>query len=664
MRILKLNALCGVKNQMYSADQYVSANKTPLISNGFFDINSLFWSIIFAPEKVRELLSVSKIRLKEDHSPKIQAVLQSPGVFFETYLEAMKALEMPVSEQVLFQSLETLEIICHLYSKVYSNPFVLSISQGYIHSKFSALDLLDVCLLPYCNPYLSFIESRIIPEITEYHPDILLLMGKPNIASFAIGKIIRQQNPNVFIVAAEYESEYYSLKKIKNLLSFNSAFFSVYHCVIVNDTLNTIEAIQQTLLKKTEADMSSVPNIIYSLDNGNTIFQTEETHKQLFPQEEPYSCKGAVLNVKAFPENHCYWNQCTFCGINSKYGDRKNGEWDIGPFIAKLKTLYASGVKKIWLLDEAIPVNALRNFAEQLLSTDMQIIWHTRARIEEQFIEKEYARLLKQSGLRHILFGFESASERILQLANKTTGNFHYLETAEEIVSTFTGCGISVHFSAILGFPSETQDERKETQDFLKYVFKTYHGFSYNVNTFYLDVGSEIYRRWESFDISSLSYPCAPKYFLDNHLDWNSAVSPNKFTTIQKEQESLMMYQYPWYPKGTLLSPSAFFSFWEYSRYCLRTESFTVNNSVDTLSRQWPIKLSPMVCFSQIKANLWQLYHLQNHHYVIGGSILRDLVNAFGKGIDFNGVISQYDSPYSQQAESLIQELSRMDFFI
>jgi len=664
VRILKLNALCGVKNQMYSADQYVIANnKIAHICNGFFDINSLFWSCIFDAEQVKKLLSVSKIRLKEDRSPKVLAALQKPELFLETYKEAIKALEVPVPEQILFQSLETLEIICYLHSKVYSNPFVLSISQGYIHSKFSALDLLDVCLLPFCNPYLSFIESKIIPEITEYHPDILLLMGKPNIASFAIGKIMRERNPKVFIVAAEYESDYYSLKKIKNLLAFNSAFFSVYHCVLINDTPNTVEAIKLILQEKNAANMSSIPGIIYSLDNGNTIFQTEECPEQPLPQAISYVRKGAVLNIKAFPQNHCYWNQCTFCGINSKYGSRKTQKWDVGSFIARLKTLYASGIRKIWLLDEAIPVSALRNFAEQLLSADMQIIWHTRTRIETQFIEEELVKLLKQSGLRHILFGFESASERILRLANKTTPNFRYLETAEKIVRAFTVHGIAVHFSAILGFPSETSEERRETQSFLKYMLKTYQGFSYNVNAFYLDVGSEMYRRWESFDISSLSFPCAPRYFLENYLDWNSAVSPNKFTKIQKEQESLMAEQYPWYPKGALLSPSAFFAFWEYSRYCLQTEYFTANAFAAPPSMNRPIKLSPMVCFDQIDVNLWQLYHLQNHHYVVGGSILRDLVNADNMGISFNKMISRYDSPYRQRAESLIQELSRMDFF-
>lgn len=202
----------------------------PISMMAFFDINFLFWSKMLAPQRVREILSLAKNRLEGNLSPKVRAVLQKPETFFETYIEAMKALETPDTDQVLFRSLETLEIICYLHSKIYSKPFVLTLSEGYVHSKFSALDLANVCLLPFCNPYLPFIETEVIPRIVGHQPDILLLTGKPNIASFAIAKIIKKRFPNSFIVAAEHESDYYSLQKIKNLLISNTAFFP---CIIV-----------------------------------------------------------------------------------------------------------------------------------------------------------------------------------------------------------------------------------------------------------------------------------------------------------------------------------------------------------------------------------------------------------------------------------------------
>lgn len=665
MRILRLNTLCGVKNQMYSTNQYVDANRLPDIQSGEVDINSLFWSKIFAPEHVKELLSLAKKRLESDSSPKVQAVLHRPEIFFETYMEALKVLETPVKESMLFGGLETLEIVCYLYSKLYSDPFVLTISEGYRHSAFSAQDLIHICGLPYYNPYLPFIESEIIPLVTNYQPDILVLTGKPNIASFAIAKITKERLKNIFIIAAEHESDYYSMRKIKNLLVANKALFSVYHCVVLDSNTKVIEQIKEVISDKSYTGLSSISGIIYSIDNGNTIIDTKDDSELPLPDDDlPYFDQDNTLNIKAFPQNHCYWNKCSFCGINSKYKNQKNYLWDVDVLIKRIKNLYKSGVKKIWLLDEAIPVHVLHNFAQQLLFNDIHIIWHLRTRIEPGFMDDSFAKLLWKSGLRHVLFGLESASYRILQLIHKTNADYDYLEVAEKIVNNFTSNNIAVHFSSILGFPTETEDERQETCNFLKYIFNAYRGFSYNVNMFYLDVGSEMYRRWEYYNISSLSYPCAPQYFLENGLDWNSSISPNKFDIIQREQEKIMVQQYNWYPEGALLSPSNFFSFWEYSRYCLQEHAITKEIYIKSVSLEQEIVLSSMISFCKIDTDSWLLYHLQNHHYVIGGNILKDLVDASQKEISFNQIIEKFDTPYRQKVETLIVNLTRMDFFI
>lgn len=665
MRILKINSLCGIKNQMYSKEQYVGEKKKKDICDNYFDINSLFWSKILDQEHVRELLNFAKNRLSDDPSAKIKAVLQCPETFFKTYIEALKVLDTPVPEQMLFQGLETLEIICYMHSKLYSEPFTLTISSGYIHSQFSALDLANTCLMPFCNPYLSFIESEIIPKIIEYQPNMLLLTGKPNIASFAIARIIREKIPSVFIIATEYESDYYSLRKIKHLLTTNTAFFSVYHCIVLGNAKTVIKMIAQALSNDNNIDLTDVPNIIYSTDNGNTIFQTIDRIKPDFT-DDFNNCVNVdqVINIKAFPSNHCYWNKCAFCGINSKYKNNQNQKWDINSFVKQVKSLYIKGIKKIWLLDEAIPADILHCIAENLIKNEIHIVWHVRTRIDPRFFDESFVELLSKAGLRHVLFGFESASNRILHLMQKFDYSFNYLEVAEKSVRALTANGISVHFSAIIGFPTETKDEIDETANFLRYLKKMYISFSYNINTFYLDIGSPIYKRWESFGILNLSYPCVPKYFLENHLNWNSTVSPNKYTKIKEYQESLMEEEYLWYPKGALLSPSTFFSFWEYSRYCLYQKSFPERSNSKSLSMNNIVMLSPMVSYKQVTKDLWLMYHLESHHYIIGGSVLHDIIIANSKGTTFSKIIKEYEMPYKSKVKSLIIQLTQMKFFI
>lgn len=663
MRTLRINTLCGIKNQLYCQEQYVCSKKKKGIFNNFFDINSLFWSEIFNAKHVCELVERSKYELCYIDLPKIRAVLNEPRIFLNTVCDSLKSFDMAVSDKMLFQSLETLEIVCYLHTKLYSSPYKLTLSRGFILNEFSALNMERNCLMAFCNPYLGFITTKVIPEILEYKPEILILTGKPNLPAFAIAKLIKQKIPTVFIIAAEHESDYYSLRKISGLLCKNTAFFSVYNCAILDNDKSTIKQIEKWYKDRENKSLNNIPDIIYSLDSGKNIIKTISHPVKVKNNSHVYNnTLSYIYNMRAFPQNYCYWNKCSFCGINKKYKCTKNQKWDVTEASSKIDYLYKHGIKRIWLLDEAIPPVVLHNFANNIIHKGIDVIWHVRTRIEPQFVDKKFIKMLSAAGLKHILFGLESAANRILKLMNKNTGNFNYLETAENIVKNFNAEGIQVHFSAILGYPTETREERHETLDFLYYLHRTYPLFSYNLNLFYLDIGSKMYYRWEDFNILSLSFPCLPKYYLGNHLDWINSISPEQTNIIYRELEDGMKFQYEWYPEGSLIEPSKFYSFWEYSRYTIYTKDVPPKNEFIINSNQ-PITLSPYISQCQLENGLWLLYHLLNHHYVTGGTILQDLINANSKE-SFRTFIQKYHDTYRDKAENLILQLARKEFFV
>lgn len=663
MKKLRINSLCGLMNQLYSNEQYVKCEKRSGIKNGYLDINSLFWSYVLDPKQVKSLILQAQRELKSDDSPKVRAITDSPEMFYRTYQEAVNGINSICEPQSLFRYMETLEMVCDLHTKLISAPFALTLSQGYLINNFSALDLERNCLLPYCNPYLDYINEVVIPLIIDYRPEILVLAGAPNLASFAIAKLAKKHIPDLFVISSDYESDYYSLRKIDNLLLKNTAFFSVYDCVILDNhdkTINQISTLQNGI---NSTSLQEIPNLIYSLDSGKSIVKTERagimpTQDIRFPSVID---NNYVLNMKAFPLCHCYWNRCSFCGINSKYDHQYNNDWNLDVLINKVKDVVNSGVKYIWFLDEAIPVLVLRDFALRILQEGVDFIWHVRARIEPQFINPSFTDILYRAGLRHILFGFESASERILSLMDKTPYVKEHLQIAENIVRVYTP-RISVHFSAIFGFPSETESERKETAMFLSYLSDEYSGFSYNVNTFYLDIGSKIYRRWEEYNITCLSFPCAPRYFLGNQIEWNSTISADLGLAIRAESESLIKRQYGWYPEGSLIEPCVFFAFYEYSRLALKNcDGQFVER--ENLMHTSTITLSPMLSLSKLDQDTWLLYNLKNHHYVVGGAILKALVDIDKAQKTFEDFFKQYELPYREQAQELVKHLKLMGFF-
>lgn len=665
MRVLRINSLCGIKNQLYCPEQSIGGKSFTGISDGFLDINSLFWSKIFDSQHVWDLIRYAESELSQDQDLKIQAVLNAPERFFATYQEAVKIINATPRETSpieLFQATETLEVICKIHSHLNSAPFILTLPQGYIHSKYSALDLERTCLLPFCNPYLDFIQQDVIPSILSYQPDILILTGTPNLPAFAIAKLAREAIPDLFIVAADHESDYFSLEKISDLLVRNSAFFSVYHCVVLRSSPQTESRLKEWKKQPLATDLNSIPNLIYSLNGGNTIVKTAEVS---LPDPELVVedwSKDFAYNLKLFSQNHCYWNRCSFCGINSKYGNSCNERWDISDALYKIRRLCSRGITRFWFLDEAIPATALKSLAEQLTTGGIDIMWHVRTRIEPAF--STLAKILAAAGLRHIIFGLESASKRVLTLMQKTNGDFDYLETAEQIVKTYTAESIQVHFSIIFGFPTETEEDRHETILFLTYLQQHYTLFSYNINSFYLDIGSEIYRRWENYDITSLSFPCTPKYFLENHLDWNNAVSPDRVAAIQNDKDLLMMRQYNWYPEGALIRPDVFFAFWEFGRFSLWKEGSSRKKRTPVLDKNKAIAFSPMVSFCQLLSGSWLIYHLKSHHFVVGGAVLHDLLESAQVKSSFSSFFLRYKGPYKAKAEELVSQLLSKGFFV
>lgn len=665
MRILRINSLCGIKNQLYCPEQTIGDRSFGGISEGFFDINSLFWSKIFNLQYVNSLVQRAKLELEQDKNPKVQAVLNASNQFIALYKESLAVIDgtwAEISEADLFQALETLEIICYLHSRIDSAPFVLTLPQGYVHSKYSALDLLTTCLLPFCNPYLNFIRKEIIPPILAYCPDILILTGKLNLPAFAIAKSIREALPNVLIVSADTESDYFSMEKISNLLLRNSALFSVYHCVILRSEIQTELKLRHWKEYQTTERLDNIPNLVYSLDGGNTIVKTADVSVISAESFSLQSYNNFVCNIKAFPQNRCYWNQCSFCGINSKYNTAHSMTWNIDEALDRIKQFYSSGIADFWFLDEAIPASVLKCLAEQFISNRLEIAWHVRTRIEPSFVS--LAESLALAGLKHIIFGLESASSRILAVMEKTSGEYDYTEIAELIVKAYTTAGIQVHFSTIFGFPTETEKERHKTALFLSYLRKQYPLFTYNVNLFYLDIGSKIYQQWENYDIVGLSFPCSPKYYLENYLDWNSATASYHTATIQKDKDNLMTQQYNWYPEDALIKPDVFYAFWEFGRFSLRKKDMNEQAKRSVLNMEKMIELSPMISFCQLSSESWMIYQLKSHHFVVGGELLYDLVEAAHKKVSFSVFLHEYKGTYRAKATELISQLYEKGFFV
>ncbi|MBZ5612879.1 MAG: B12-binding domain-containing radical SAM protein [Acidobacteriia bacterium] len=89
--------------------------------------------------------------------------------------------------------------------------------------------------------------------------------------------------------------------------------------------------------------------------------------------------------------------------------------------------------------------------------------------------------LLAESGVHHIGFGTESASQQVLYLMNK---RFQHVEQMVETARKADLAGIHIVFNIILGYPGETEADRQQTFRFMSDIARQYWNVTFSPNIF------------------------------------------------------------------------------------------------------------------------------------------------------------------------------------
>lgn len=117
-------------------------------------------------------------------------------------------------------------------------------------------------------------------------------------------------------------------------------------------------------------------------------------------------------------------------------------------------------------------IRALSTLCDLIIKSDLSILWHAQLRFRPEMtwdlLEKMYA-----AGCRHLSWGFEHASQRILNLMKKD----YDLQTAKRVIIDAYEIGIQNYLTTIVGYPSETISDLLATIIFVfNYAPYTYFG--------------------------------------------------------------------------------------------------------------------------------------------------------------------------------------------
>jgi radical SAM superfamily enzyme YgiQ (UPF0313 family) len=213
---------------------------------------------------------------------------------------------------------------------------------------------------------------------------------------------------------------------------------------------------------------------------------------------------------------------CHYC-TDQVFYERKFNAYSASRVVAEVTELVSRRhLHEVAFLDSNFPVNVPRalEIARGFIDSGVRFRWTFQASTDLLCrMSNDDVTLLGQSGVTHMGFGTESASQRVLALMNK---KHQRIEDMYETARKSEQAGIRVTFNLILGYPGETEGDRTETFAVMTDISRKHANVRFSPNIFTPYPGIPI---WPELKAMGVREPQSLREWADvdlgsNHLPW------------------------------------------------------------------------------------------------------------------------------------------------
>ena len=261
-------------------------------------------------------------------------------------------------------------------------------------------------------------------------------------------KLILQEKPNIVAFSFVYNSQcFYATPLLQELKKCNIS-------CIVGGPATITKFKEEYIHLKNEVEFLNYLTKIYKITkkykkenyfcHNNPDFQD---YKKSY-----YLSKELIIPLKT--SSTCFYKQCTFC---THYLPIPYYEFSLEEIKS---TIQKSKARHVFFIDDMISKKRLEDLAEIL--KPLKINWLCQLRPTADIIP--LLPTLKASGLHAVLWGVESANQRILNLIKKGTT----IDDIKKALQSSQNNNIKNLLFIMFGFPTETKEEIMNTFQFLK----------------------------------------------------------------------------------------------------------------------------------------------------------------------------------------------------
>ncbi len=332
------------------------------------------------------------------------------------------------------------------------------------YSPDSVLDIMSSTRDKAQNPFIEFYQNVFLPDLKECAPDVVgisITYRHQIIPGFTLAKMVKAALPGAKVVIGGS-----IMSSIAEKLSSCPGLFSLADFFVLYEGEQALLALLDCL--ENGGDLSRVPNLLYAEAGEvkrSVPFVVEDLDSLPTPDLDglpldKYLSPSLVLLLPI--SRGCYWRKCAFCTVseatNKRYRQKRIDL--VVEDMEKLRSKYGSPY--FFFSVDVMPAKVLKNLSLALIDREVGCDWQCEVRLDPAF-DYHLCELMARAGCRNLMFGMESANQRVLNLMEKGTR----AENFPSILRSCNSAGIATTLFCITGFPSETVEEAEDTLNFV-----------------------------------------------------------------------------------------------------------------------------------------------------------------------------------------------------
>ncbi len=464
------------------------------------------------PQQLDRLKKISRTRDLTDAEIDLQMALcectrSRIGALSEKAEEAKRIVRSPDLYDIdkldwainVFREVTTTISLVYSPARICMPPMETDLS----YKVFMSSEILEAVEDTQVNVYRDVFEHILKPAIEEAQPEIIgisIVLQQQLFSSMTFCALIKQQFPHIHVTIGGN-----TVTRLRDVLPQASNLFSLFDSAVVYEGetafLKLIEAVG------TKSDLSAVPNLLYRDTNG--IHVNTATSSENMAALPPPDFDGLPLEKYFVPDRvlpylatrGCYWGRCEFCDHGEGYtaGYRTKKVQEIIEEVSFLKEKYQT--RHFHFTDESYPPALFRKLTNKLVEHNMDIAWTTHIRFEKSLLDDEVWQMAQDAGCKYLHMGYESGSERVLQLMDKATTR-DVIQRSLELSSKH---GVWNHIMGFFGFPGERYEDAKVSTQLLEDNKEHVHSIGFG--TFDLSKHTPVAKNPEKFGVTFYKNP-------------------------------------------------------------------------------------------------------------------------------------------------------------